>query len=159
VLDVSGVEKRGGEFVQRSLQEAVDTDDKNRRIVDELVRCGESRRSWLVFCSGVDHAFHIRDLIAAHGIRAATVVGDTPAEERAELFAQFKAGELRALTGMNVFTTGFNAPNVDLVAMLRPTMSPGLVVQMCGRGTRLCAGKESCTVLDFAGNIRRHGPS
>ena len=54
---------------------------------------------------------------------------------------------------MGVLTTGFNAPAVDLIAMLRPTKSAGLYVQMAGRGTRLAPGKENCLVLDFAGNV------
>ena len=59
---------------------------------------------------------------------------------------------------MGVLTTGFNAPAVDLIAMLRPTKSTGLYVQMAGRGTRLAPGKTDCLVLDFAGNVARHGP-
>ena len=59
---------------------------------------------------------------------------------------------------MGVLTTGFNAPGVDLIAMLRPTKSTGLYVQMAGRGTRLAPGKADCLVLDFAGNVARHGP-
>ena len=59
---------------------------------------------------------------------------------------------------MGVLTTGFNAPAVDLIAMLRPTKSAGLYVQMAGRGTRLAPGKQNCLVLDFAGNVSRHGP-
>ena len=55
-------------------------------------------------------------------------------------------------------TTGFNVPQVDLLAMLRPTLSTGLYVQMVGRGTRKADGKTNCLVLDFAGNVRRHGP-
>ena len=69
-----------------------------------------------------------------------------------------KRGEIRALASMGVLTTGFNAPGVDLIALLRPTKSAGLYVQMVGRGTRLAPGKENCLVLDFAGNVRRHGP-
>lgn len=57
---------------------------------------------------------------------------------------------------MGVLTTGFNAPGVDLIAMLRPTKSTGLYVQMAGRGTRLAPGNDNCLVLDFAGNVARH---
>jgi hypothetical protein len=65
---------------------------------------------------------------------------------------------LKYLCNVNVLTTGFDAPNVDCVAMLRPTMSPGLFYQMVGRGFRLCEGKSDCLVLDFGGNVMRHGP-
>ena len=90
--------------------------------------------------------------------RAATIFGDTPKPERDRIIAAFKRGEIRALASMGVLTTGFNAPAVDLIAMLRPTKSTGLYVQMAGRGTRLAPGKEDCLVLDFAGNVARHGP-
>jgi DNA repair protein RadD len=62
------------------------------------------------------------------------------------------------LTNANVLTTGFDAPSIDLVAMLRPTMSPGLYVQMAGRGLRIADGKTDCMVLDFAGVVEQHGP-
>jgi DNA repair protein RadD len=62
------------------------------------------------------------------------------------------------LTGVNIFSVGFNIPHVDLIALMRPTCSPGLLVQQIGRGTRLAPGKTDCLCLDFAGNIRRHGP-
>jgi len=155
-LDTDGVARRGGEFVQGELARAVDKDDVNAFICDEIVEAGRDRKAWLIFCSGVDHAYHIRDKLVERGITAETVVADT--ENRDEIFAKFKAGEIRALTGMNVFTTGFDAPTIDLIAMLRPTLSPGLVVQMAGRGTRLHPDKKDCLVLDFARNIRRHGP-
>jgi DNA repair protein RadD len=69
-----------------------------------------------------------------------------------------RPGASAALTNANVLTTGFDAPAVDLLVMLRPTLSTGLYIQMVGRGTRLAEGKANCMVLDFAGNVRRHGP-
>lgn len=157
-LDISGVGTRGGEFIAGQLEAAVDRDDVTRAAVAEIVRYGEGRGSWLVFCSGVAHARHVRDAIREHGITAETVTGDTPAGERDGILAAFKAGRLRCVTNANVLTTGFDAPGTDLVALLRPTKSVGLYVQMVGRGTRLAPGKDDCLVLDFAGNTARHGP-
>jgi DNA repair protein RadD len=74
------------------------------------------------------------------------------------MLTEFKAGTIRALTNANVLTTGFDAPSIDLIAMLRPTMSPGLYVQMAGRGLRIADGKTDCLVLDFAGVVEQHGP-
>jgi DNA repair protein RadD len=65
---------------------------------------------------------------------------------------------LKYLVNVNVLTTGFDAPNIDCVALLRPTLSPGLYYQMVGRGFRLHPGKRNCLVLDFGGNALRHGP-
>ena len=157
-LDTAGVGTRGGEFIAGQLEAAVDRDDITRAAVAEIVRHGEGRGSWLVFCSGVAHARHVRDAIREHGITAETVTGDTPGGERDGILAAFKAGRLRCVTNANVLTTGFDAPGTDLVALLRPTKSVGLYVQMVGRGTRLAPGKDDCLVLDFAGNTARHGP-
>jgi DNA repair protein RadD len=157
-LDVAGVGSRGGEFIAKDLEAAVDRDEVTRAAVEEIVRHGDERGSWLVFCAGVAHALHVRDAIREHGISCETVTGDTPAPERDRILAAFKAGRLRSVTNANVLTTGFDAPGVDLIALLRPTKSVGLYVQMVGRGTRLAEGKEDCLVLDFAGNTARHGP-
>jgi DNA repair protein RadD len=157
-LDVGGVGSRGGEFVAGQLQAAVDRDSITQAAIDEVIAYGEGRQSWLLFCSGIAHATHIAEAIRARGVSCATIFGDTPAAERDRIIAAFKRGEIRALASMGVLTTGFNAPAVDLIAMLRPTKSAGLYVQMAGRGTRLAPGKDNCLVLDFAGNVARHGP-
>ncbi len=156
--DVSEVHKKGGEYIESELQAAVDTHDKNVSVVQEIMRYGADRKSWLIFCSGVDHAHHIKDVLVSLGITAECVTGDTPAKERDRMLVEFKAGRIRAMTNANVLTTGFDAPGIDLIAMLRPTMSPGLYVQMAGRGLRICDGKTDCLVLDFAGVVEQHGP-
>jgi DNA repair protein RadD len=157
-LDVTGVHTRGGEFIAGELERAVDTEEANVAAVAEMIKHGQDRGSWLVFCAGVSHAKHVRDLIKAVGLTCETVSGDTPAPERDRILREFKEGNIRCITNMNVLTTGFDAPGVDMIGMLRPTKSQGLYVQMLGRGTRLANGKDDCLVLDFAGNTRRHGP-
>ena len=157
-FDLKGVHKRGGEYIERELSAAVDTDDNNLAVVREIIAYAEERRAWLCFCTGIAHAERIAALMREHGIAAACVTGDTPKVERERLLADFKAGKLRCLTNANVLTTGFDYPDIDLIAMLRPTMSPGLYVQMAGRGMRLKSHTDHCLVLDFAGVVAQHGP-
>ena len=157
-LDVSKVGSRAGDFIARDLAAAVDQEATTRAAVTEIIEYGKDRKSWLAFCSGVDHARHVAEEFRRQGITCQTIFGDTPKDERDAIIGAFKQGEIRALASMGVLTTGFNAPAVDLIALLRPTQSAGLYVQMVGRGTRLAPGKENCLVLDFAGNVRRHGP-
>ena len=157
-IDVDGVKKRGGEFIAGDLERAVDTNDNNVASVKETIRRASDRKSWLVFCTGVAHAQHISELFTSMGVTSACVTGDTPQQERADILQRFKAGEIRALTNMNVLTTGFDYPGIDCLVMLRPTMSPGLYLQMAGRGMRIAPEKDDCIVLDFAGNVKRHGP-
>jgi len=157
-LDVSKVGTRAGDFIARDLAAAVDQEATTRAAVTEIITHGKDRKSWLAFCSGIEHARHVAQEFGRQGITCRTIFGDTPKEERDAIIAAFKRGEIRALASMGVLTTGFNAPAVDLIALLRPTKSAGLYVQMVGRGTRLAPDKENCLVLDFADNVRRHGP-
>lgn len=157
-LDVSGVKKRGGEYIESDLQAAVDTDEKNRAVVDEVISLAGDRKAWLFFCTGIEHAQHIAMILKERDIPAACVTGKTPKKEREQILNDFKAGKLRALTNANVLTTGFDHPDIDLIAMLRPTLSPGLYVQMAGRGMRLKSHTDHCMVLDFAGVVASHGP-
>jgi len=157
-LDTSGVHTRGGEFIQAELQDAVDEEGINRRAVEEMIEWGQDRNHWLVFGSGVNHCRHLADMLNEEGVDCRTIFGDTPKDERAETIAAFKRGEVRALCSMGVLTTGFNAPQVDMISVLRPTKSPGLYVQIVGRGMRIAEDKKDCLILDFARNIQRHGP-
>jgi DNA repair protein RadD len=157
-LSVEGVHRRGGEYIDSELQAAVDTDKNNSATVDEVIRLAGDRRSWLFFCAGVRHAHNVADILAARGITSACIVGETPKAERERIIAGFKSGEIRALTNANVLTTGFDHPDLDLIAMLRPTLSTGLYVQMAGRGMRPKSHTDHCLVLDFAGVVQTHGP-
>jgi DNA repair protein RadD len=157
-FDLTGVGKRGGEYIEKQLQAAVDKTETTRRAIDEAVAFGKDRKAWIAFCSGVEHAYHVRDEIRLRQFVAETITGATPSEERRRILEDFKAGHIRCVTNANVLTTGFNCPSVDMLLMLRPTASTSLYVQMVGRGSRNAPGKKDCLVLDFAGLIRTHGP-
>ncbi len=157
-IDVSSVAKRGGEFVTGALEAAADNDIITRAAVSEIIGLGTGRRSILTFCAGVKHAHHVRDEFRRQGVHAETITGDTHPGDRSRFIDDFRAGRLRVLTNANVLTTGFDAPGLDMIALLRPTLSPGLLVQMLGRGTRLADGKQDCLILDYTGTIRRLGP-
>lgn len=156
-IDASGVGTRGGEYIESQLQDVVDVDDITKPCVKEIIEHGKDRGSWLIFCAGVKHAEHVRDELLRNGISCETVSGETPPGERTRILSEFKSGSLRAVTNNNVLTTGFNHPGCDLIAVLRPTKSPGLWVQILGRGMRLATGKENCMVLDFTNNTSSFG--
>ncbi len=125
----------------------------------EIVAYTKDRRACLIFASGVKHGKHVAETIEKHhSMECGFVDGTTPTLYRDQMLDRFRKGDLKYLCNVNVLTTGFDAPNVDCVALLRPTMSPGLFYQMCGRGFRLHPGKADCLVLDFGGNVMRHGP-
>jgi DNA repair protein RadD len=157
-IDTSAVKLRGGEFRADELEEAATVDGLVERSVDELLERAHDRKAWLIFCCGIDHAQQVCTELDRRGVVNTCVFGDTPADDRDTRIAAYKAGEITAMVNVNVLTTGFDAPHVDLIALMRPTQSPGLYVQMVGRGLRIAPGKEGCLVLDFGCNVLRHGP-
>lgn len=157
-IDLSEVGLSAGDYNGKQLQNAVDKDEVTYSAVKEIVEHGYNRQSWLVFASGVDNSEHIAAMLQSFGIAAASSHSKLSSAENDKRIAAFKSGELRALVNNNKLTTGFDHPPIDLIGMLRPTMSPGLWVQMLGRGTRPSEGKDNCLVLDFAGNTKRLGP-
>lgn len=156
--DTTGLHIRGGEFIAGEVEALMDDDALVRSACGEIVEQTRDRHSVLVFAAGVQHAMHVQRTLGEFGHECGFVCGDTLPFERADTLKRFKDGGLKYLVNVNVLTTGFDAPNIDCVALLRPTNSPGLYYQMVGRGFRLDPSKENCLVLDFGGNILRHGP-
>ncbi len=150
--NTSTLHVRGGEYVAEEAERLML--DSVGPACNTIIAKTSERKSVLVFCQSIGHAIEVKERLP----NSELITGDTPDAERAYFLTRFKAGELKYLVNVNVLTTGFDSPNVDCVCLLRPTMSPGLYYQMVGRGFRLHPGKENCLVLDFAGNVRRHGP-
>ena len=156
-IETGDVHIRGGEFIAGELESAAMAPGLVSAAVGEIIARGQDRKSWLVFCCGIKHAEAVAAELREAGVNVATVFGDTDKAERDRVVKEFKAGAIRCIVNVSVLTTGFDAPQVDLIALLRPTCSPGLFVQMAGRGFRLAEGKQNCLLLDFGGNFERHG--
>lgn len=155
-IDMRGVHIKNHEFVASELEGAAIK--VVHAAIDEVIRYGQDRKSWMLFCSGIDHAQMVTKILNSKGYSARLVTGETHKAERADIVAAFGRGDFHALVNVGVFTTGFNVPRVDLIAMLRSTLSASLYIQIAGRGMRLAPGKDDCLFLDFGGNIERHGP-
>ncbi|HDM8227508.1 TPA: DEAD/DEAH box helicase [Vibrio campbellii] len=128
--------------------------DKAKRatpqIVEQIIQHAKERKGVMVFAATVRHAQEIHGLLPEG--ETAIVIGDTPTPERDAIIQSFKNREIKYLVNVSVLTTGFDAPHVDLIAILRPTESVSLYQQIVGRGLRLSEGKSECLVLDYAGN-------
>ena len=158
-VDTSSLHVCGGEFVAGEVEDLMDDEALVDAACAEIVEYSQSRQSVLIFASGIQHGQHVAQVLEeSHDAECGFVCGETSPAERDYLLQRFREGELKYLCNVNVLTTGFDAPNIDCVAMLRPTLSPGLYYQMVGRGFRLHPGKTDCLVLDFGGNVLRHGP-
>lgn len=154
-IDIDNLKVARGEFEAAQLEAAAET--VVEQAGGEIAKYSAGRRAILVFAAGVGHAKHLAAVLQRHDIATECVFGDTPTAERDLIIKRFRSGELRCLVNVRVLTTGFDAPHVDLVAICTATMSKGLLAQMAGRGLRLAPGKSDCLLLDFGGNVRRHG--
>ncbi len=182
IIDVTGVHKSGGEFKIKELQQATDKEEITYNAVREMVEEGSDRKHWLIFGTGIEHCYHIAEMLENFGISSAVVHSSTADykitdEQRNENIRLFKAGKIQALVNNNVLTTGFDYPDIDLIGVLRATESSRLWIQMLGRGIRpvyadgfdlsiteqrlqaiAASQKQNCLVFDFAGNTLRNGP-
>jgi len=177
VLNVDGVHVRGGEFIAKELQNAVDQYDITHAAIEELLEWGHDRKHCLIFAAGITHAEHIVEILEEFGITAASVHSKMPIKERDRIIKAFENGEYWALVNNGILTTGYDFPAIDLLGILRPTKSTALWIQILGRGIRTDyatgynletregrldaianSSKPDCLVMDFAGNAVRLGP-
>lgn len=157
-VDVEGVRIQNGEFRSSDLSGRVDTDEMVRAALDEALPMLEDRQGIIFFCLNIHHCERVVAALEERGIEAPIVHANTPRIDRDVIVERFKARMIRHVCNVNVFSEGFDAPHVDAVVMMRPTQSKGLYYQQVGRGFRIHPDKQDCIVLDFAGNIDRHGP-
>ncbi|MGF1745866.1 DEAD/DEAH box helicase [Vibrio minamisatsumaniensis] len=120
------------------------------QIVDQIIELAKDKVGIMVFAATVRHAQEILGLLPES--ESSIVIGETPTLERDQIINDFKERKIKFLVNVSVLTTGFDAPHVDLIAILRPTESISLYQQIVGRGLRLSPGKKACLVLDYAGN-------
>ncbi len=166
-IDTSGLHIRAGEFVASEVEDLITAETITASCTDILERT-QDRKSVLIFTSCVKHANMVSaEIKRLSGQRCEVVTGDTPVSRRDSINAEFRGvtdltGEktypLKFLSNVNVLTTGFDAPGIDCVVLLRPTASPVLYLQMIGRGLRIAEGKKDCLILDYGENVMRHGP-
>lgn len=157
-VNTDGLRIRAGEFEDAETEVLMNTEDVVRLACADILKRTEDRKSVIVFCCSVSHAMNVQAELGKFAPDVRIITGETPKDERASTLADFKVGAFKYLVNVNVLTTGFDAPNIDCVVLLRPTASPGLYAQMVGRGLRICEGKTDCLILDFGNNILRHGP-
>lgn len=120
------------------------------RIIAQIIDQAKDRQGVMIFAATVVHAKEILSYLPPEC--SAIILGDMRPKARDSVIRAFKAKQIKFLVNVSVLTTGFDAPHVDLIAVLRPTESVGLYQQIIGRGLRLSPGKSDCLILDYAGN-------
>ena len=175
-IKTDDVAMRGGDYVISQLQSAAMADGTTAACVDEIMELARFRKKWLVFTSGVQHAEEVCEYIKQSGIACEYLTGEMGGAEREQKIEMFRTGEIRCLVNVAILTTGFNVPDIDMIALMRPTRSPVLYIQMIGRGVRPIYAegdlstkegrlksiadsyKPDCMVLDFGNVIQELGP-
>lgn len=152
------VKIRGGDFIASELEKLMADEARVERAVKELVRHTTDRHRVLVFSSGRKHNAMIVDALRKAGQHAECVDGTMSDDVRDGTLTRFRSGDFKYLVNAQLLTTGYDDPHIDAVVLLRPTRSPGLLLQMVGRGLRKADGKENCLVLDFGSCIETFGP-
>lgn len=149
------VHTQGGDFQTSELEEAVDTEERNKRVVASYLEHGIGRQA-LCFAVTILHAKHLAEAFNAQGVGAAVVSGETPTDERKRILSDYEHGDLSVVCNCGVLTEGYDNPATSCIILARPTQSRALFMQCIGRGTRLAPGKADCVVLDVTDNCLKH---
>jgi len=149
--DTSGISRH----TQREYEQAFEgRGRKTAEIIADVVRHAHGRMGVMIFAATKNHAIECMESLPPENSRMVT--GETPAGERKKIIDDYKARKFKYLVNIGVLTTGFDAPHVDVIAILRATESASLLLQIIGRGLRIHPEKKDCLVLDYAENIERH---
>lgn len=148
--DFSSLKLHGTSYISAQI-EALLKDQKRITpiIIQNIIDISKERQGVMIFTSSVNHAVEIMRSLPPYV--AALVTGETESSDREEIIHAFKERKLKYLVNVSVLTTGFDAPHVDVIAILRPTESVSLYQQIVGRGLRLSPNKKDCLVLDYTG--------
>lgn len=158
IISTEGLHKQGKDWNQCELEARAMEGDTTKKAVEDIVSRANGRKKWLIFACGKEHAMQILNELEHHGINSGVVLGDTGDKKKADLISGHKYGDIRALISVNVLSTGYNNPSIDLLALMRPSESASWYVQAIGRAMRKAPGKIDALILDYAGVVLRHGP-
>lgn len=162
-IDTSSVKVAGSDYVIKDLEDAVVDPVIIKKTVDDMFLRGGERKKWLVFCVTIKHAYAVLEELSSIGtLNADIVTSETPMAQRDKILKQYKLphddpNAINCLVNVACLTTGFDAPETDLIALLRPTKSPVLYVQIAGRGMRIADGKKDCLWLDYTSTTSELG--
>lgn len=138
----------GGDFAISDLAEAMNTQERNKFIVEKFQQYASQRKA-VAFCCDVQHCKDLSEAFNSQGIKSGAVWGDMATEDRHRTLEDLRQGKIQVATSCGILTEGYDEPSIDSIIMARPTKSASLYTQCVGRGLRLWPGKSDCLVLDF----------
>ena len=157
--EIDSLRKRGadGDFQMKELREKLDVRPSIERLFESFERFAFDKKG-IIYAIDIAHAEHIAEFYRLQGVNAVAISSKTPAKERAEVIRTFKdENRIQILVSVDLFSEGFDCPDVEFIQMARPTLSLAKYLQMVGRGLRPCHGKQCCTIIDNVGLYRTFG--
>ncbi len=155
---IDSLQKRGvdGDYQNKEMDMLLNKRPSIERLYQSFEEYGKDRKG-IVYAINISHAKKIMELYQEHGIKAVAIDSKTPAAERQADIEAFKKGEIQMLVNVDIFSEGFDCPDVEFVQLARPTLSLAKYLQMVGRGLRVAKGKKNCVIIDNVGLYRVFG--
>ena len=155
---IDSLQKRGadGDYQNKEMDMLLNKKPSIERLYRSLEEYGKDRKG-IVYAINISHAQKITKLYQEHGVKAIAIDSKTPATERQLDIEAFKKGDIQVLVNVDIFSEGFDCPDVEFVQLARPTLSLAKYLQMVGRGLRVAKGKKNCVIIDNVGLYRVFG--
>ena len=155
---IDSLQKRGadGDYQNKEMDMLLNKKPSIERLYQSLEEFGRDRKG-IVYAINISHAQKITKLYQEHGVKAIAIDSKTPAVERQQDIEPFKKGDIQVLVNVDIFSEGFDCPDVEFVQLARPTLSLAKYLQMVGRGLRVAKGKKNCVIIDNVGLYRVFG--
>lgn len=155
---IDSLEKRGadGDYQIREMNDVLNRHTSIERLYRSVLEYADGKKG-IVYAVSIDHARNIAAYYSGKGLDAAAIDSHTPTAERGRMVEDFKTGRIKVLVNVDVFSEGFDCPDVEFVQMARPTLSLAKYLQQAGRGLRKSTGKETCVLIDNVGLYRVFG--
>ena len=155
---IDSLQKRGadGDYQNKEMDMLLNKKPSIERLYWSLEEFGKDRKG-IVYAININHAQKITKLYQEHGVKAIAIDSKTPATERQQDIEAFKKGDIQVLVNVDIFSEGFDCPDVEFVQLARPTLSLAKYLQMVGRGLRVAKGKKNCVIIDNVGLYRVFG--
>ncbi|MBV3430220.1 DEAD/DEAH box helicase [Prevotella copri] len=155
---IDSLQKRGadGDYQNKEMDMLLNKKPSIERLYRSLEEFGKDRKG-IVYAINISHAQKIAKLYQDYGVKAIAIDSKTPATERQQDIEAFKKGDIQVLVNVDIFSEGFDCPDVEFVQLARPTLSLAKYLQMVGRGLRVAKGKKNCVIIDNVGLYRVFG--
>ena len=155
---IDSLQKRGadGDYQNKEMDMLLNKKPNIERLYRSLEEFGKGRKG-IVYAINISHAQKITKLYQEHGVKAIAIDSKTPSAERQQDIEAFKKGDIQVLVNVDIFSEGFDCPDVEFVQLARPTLSLAKYLQMVGRGLRVAKGKKNCVIIDNVGLYRVFG--